>query len=107
MPLSKLFVGYDQTLMELTCRAFRLFSLSYLFMGINIFASAFFTALSNGAVSAGISFLRTLVFQVVSVLVLPVFLDVDGVWLSVLVAEVLALGVTVICLVKNRKRYGY
>lgn len=107
MPLSKLFVGYDQTLMELTCRAFRLFSLSYLFMGINIFASAFFTALSNGAVSAGISFLRTLVFQVVSVLVLPVFLDVDGVWLSVLVAEVLALGVTIICLVKNRKRYGY
>lgn len=107
LPLSRLFVGYDAELTALTCRAFRLFSLSYLFMGINIFSSAFFTALSNGAVSAGISFLRTLVFQVVSVLVLPVFLDVDGVWLSVLVAEILALGVTCVCLLKNRKRYGY
>lgn len=106
-PLAMLFVGYDRGLMELTCHAFRVFSLSYLFMGINIFGSAFFTALSNGAVSAGISFLRTLVFQVAAVLILPVFLDVEGVWLSVLAAEVAALGVTAVCLVKNRKRYGY
>lgn len=107
LPLSRLFVGYDSELMSLTCHAFRVFSLSYLFMGINIFGSAFFTALSNGAVSAGISFLRTLVFQVVSVLVLPVFFDVEGVWMSVIVAEVLALCMTILCLVKNSKRYGY
>lgn len=107
MPLARLFVGYDPELAELTCHAFRLFSLSYLFMGLNIFGSAFFTALSNGAVSAGISFLRTLVFQVIAVLVLPVFFDVEGVWMSVIVAEVLALGVTAACLAKNRKKYGY
>lgn len=107
MPLARLFVGYDPELANLTCHAFRLFSLSYLFMGINIFGSAFFTALSNGAVSAGISFLRTLVFQVISVLVLPVFFDVEGVWMSVIVAEVLALCITMVCLAKNRKKYGY
>lgn len=107
MPLARLFVGYDPELANLTCHAFRVFSLSYLFMGINIFGSAFFTALSNGAVSAGISFLRTLVFQVISVLVLPVFFDVEGVWMSVIVAEVLALCVTMVCLAKNRKKYGY
>lgn len=107
MPLARLFVGYDPELANLTCHAFRVFSLSYLFMGINIFGSAFFTALSNGAVSAGISFLRTLVFQVISVLVLPVFFDVEGVWMSVIVAEVLALCITMVCLAKNRKKYGY
>ena len=107
LPLARLFVGYDPALTELTCHAFRLFSLSYLFMGLNIFGSAFFTALSNGAVSAAISFLRTLVFQVAAVLILPVFLDVEGVWISVVVAEVLALGVTAACLAKKRERYGY
>lgn len=107
LPLARMFVGYDPELTALTCHAFRLFSLSYLFMGVNIFGSAFFTALSNGAISAGISFLRTLVFQVAAVLILPVFFDVEGVWMSVIVAEVLALGVTAACLAKNRKRYGY
>ena len=107
LPLARMFVGYDPELTALTCHAFRLFSLSYLFMGVNIFGSAFFTALSNGAISAGISFLRTLVFQVAAVLILPVFFDVEGVWMSVIVAEVLALGVTAACLAKKRERYGY
>ena len=106
-PLSLLFVGYDQSLMELTCRGFRLFSLSFLMTGFNIFGSAFFTALNNGAVSACISFLRTLLFQIAAVLLLPILLGVDGIWLSIVAAELLALGVTGIFLWKMRRRYHY
>ena len=79
-PLARLFVGYDAGLFELTSHAFRLFSWSFLLAGFNIFASGFFTALNNGAISAAISFLRTLVFQTASVLILPLLLDVDGIW---------------------------
>lgn len=107
VPLAKLFVGYDLQLYLLTVRAFRLYAVSYLFSGFNIFGSSFFTALNNGLASAAISFLRTLVFQCASVLVLPVFLGVDGIWLAVTVAEVAAMTVTVILLVRNRKLYRY
>ncbi len=106
-PMALMFVGYDQSLMELTCRGFRLFSLSFLMIGFNIFGSAFFTALNNGAVSACISFLRTLLLQIVAVLLLPILLGVDGIWLSIVAAEMVALGVTVFFLWHMRGRYHY
>lgn len=106
-PLSRLFVGYDAGLFELTRHAFRIFSFAFLLAGFNIFASSFFTALNNGGVSAAISFLRTLVFQTSSVLILPIFLDIDGIWLAVTVAEVFAFIISVIFLVVKRKKYHY
>lgn len=106
-PLASIFVGYDKELLEMTVNAIRLYSLSYIVSWFNIFASSFFTALNDGFVSALISFVRTLVFQVACILILPVFLKLDGIWLSVVVAEVLSLFVSVICFVKNRKKYKY
>ena len=106
-PLSGIFVGYDEGLYELTRRGFLLYSFSFLFAGFGIFGSSFFTALGNGGISAAISFLRTLVFQVAAVLILPIFLDVDGIWLSVTAAEVLATAVTATFLVGMRKKYKY
>jgi putative MATE family efflux protein len=106
-PLSALFVGYNEALFELTARAFRLYSLSFLVLGFNIYASSFFTALGNGVLSALISFLRTLVFQIAGILLLPLIWEADGIWFSVTVAEAAALIITVILLAKNRKRYGY
>ena len=106
-PLSRIFVGYDPELCRMTVRGFRLFSLSFLMGGFNIFGSAFFTALNNGLASAVISFLRALVFQCASVLILPAVLELDGVWLSQLTAEVLSGLVTVLCLAVNRKQYHY
>ena len=106
-PLSKVFVGYDAGLYELTRRGFLLYSLSFLFAGFGIFGSSFFTALGNGGISAAISFLRTLIFQVAAVLILPIFLDVDGIWLSVTAAEVLATAVTAALLFGMRKKYKY
>lgn len=106
-PLSGVFVGYDMELYELTKHAFRMFAFSFLLAGVNIFASSFFTALNNGGVSAAISFLRTLVFQVASVLVLPVFLGLDGIWYSITVAEVLAFFVSLLFLIANRRKYHY
>lgn len=106
-PLSGIFVGYDEGLYELTRRGFLLYSFSFLFAGFGIFGSSFFTALGNGGISAAISFLRTLVFQVAAVLILPIFLDVDGIWLSVTAAEVLATAVTAALLVGMRKKYKY
>ncbi len=105
--LSGLFVGYDEELFNLTNRGFKLYSLSFFIMGINIFASAFFTALNNGFVSAMISFLRTLVFQIIVVLVLPIFLGADGIWSSVFVAEFLELFITVYFFISQRKNYNY
>ena len=104
---SKLFVGYDAELFALTKHAFRLFSVSFVLTGFNIFASSFFTALNNGAVSAAISFLRTLVFQTASVLILPVFLDVDGIWCALGAAEVFAFLLSVTFLIAKRKKYQY
>ena len=106
-PLSRLFVGYDAQLFALTSHAFRLFAWSFLLAGFNIFASGFFTALNNGGVSAAISFLRTLVFQSASVLILPVFFDVDGIWWAITVAEVFAFLISTAFLFAKRGRYHY
>lgn len=107
VPLSRIFVGYDRELFEMTCHGFRLYSISFLISGYNIFGSAFFTALNDGFVSAVISFMRTLVFQVLVILILPIFLKIDGIWLSVTAAEFLALLVTVIFFAAKRNRYHY
>ena len=106
-PLTLLYVGYDAELLALTLRAFSIFSFSFLLAGFSIFGSAFFTALNNGAVSAVISFLRTLVFQIFAVLTFPLLWDIDGIWLSIVGAEVMAVVVTVIFLFAKRKKYGY
>ena len=106
-PLSGIFVGYDEGLYELTRRGFLLYSASFLLAGFSIFGSSFFTALGNGGVSAAISFLRTLVFQVAAVLILPIFFDIDGVWLAISAAELMALFVTVAFLFGMRKKYKY
>ena len=106
-PLAKLFVGYDADLMALTEHALKLYAFSFLLCGFNIFASAFFTALNNGVISAAISFLRTLVFQVFAVLVLPMVLDLDGIWYALVFAEAAAVLVSAAFLIKNRNRYHY
>lgn len=106
-PLAKLFVGYDEELYELTRHAFRLFAYSFLLAGFNIFTSSFFTALNNGAVSAAISFMRTLIFQTSSVLILPIFLGVDGIWWAITVAEIFAFILSLIFLFAKRKKYNY
>ena len=100
-------MGYDPDLLALTVRGLRLFALSFLFSGLNIFGSAFFTALNNGLISALISFLRTLVFQCGSVALLPLVLGVDGIWLSVAAAELAALVLTGVFLAVNRRTYRY
>ena len=106
-PLSRLFVGYDPTLYAMTLRGFYIFSFSFLFSGMAIWGSGFFTALNNGIISAIMSFMRTLVFQTLAVIILPIFLDLDGIWLSVVVAEISAAVVTVAFLVAKRKKYNY
>lgn len=106
-PLSSLFVGYDPELFAMTSHGFRLYSLAFLFNGFSIFGSAFFTALNNGAVSATISILRTLVFQIAAVLILPLILGINGVWLSIVAAEILAIFVTTAFFIKKRKEYHY
>ena len=106
-PLVAVFAGYDPELLALTLRGFRLYSMAYLIMGITAWGSSFFTALSNGLVSAVISFLRTLVFETGAVLLLPLVLGIDGVWLSVVAAEAAALAVTVFFFRRLGPRYGY
>lgn len=106
-PLASIFVGYDRDLLEMTTNAIRIFSLSYIISGYNIFASSFFTALNDGVVSAAISFLRTLLFQVVMILVLPLIFDLNGIWLAVVFAEIFALIVSSIFLITNKKKYQY
>ena len=91
----------------MTRRGFRFYAFSFFLCGFNIFASAFFTSLSNGPVSAAISFLRTVVFQVAAVLILPAFFGIDGIWAAISVAEILALGITTIFYVKLRNVYHY
>lgn len=106
-PLAKLFAGDDLAVLDMTVTAFHFYALSVLFSGFSIFGSSFFTALNNGAVSAAISFLRTLVFQIAGVLVLPVFFELNGVWYSLFVAEILAMAVTFTFYVIKRKDYHY
>ena len=105
--LSRLFVGYDETLYDMTVRGFRLCSISFLFCGFGIFGSSLFTALNNGIVSAVISFLRSVVFQVVAVFVLPFFWGIDGIWASVALAEFAGMMITFLFIFKLKKRYHY
>lgn len=106
-PLAMMYVGYDRELFELTLRGFIIYSFSFLFAGTAIFGSSFFTALNNGLISASISFLRTLVFQVAAVLIFPILWGIDGIWASIVAAEVMAVGVTAIFLITKRKKYHY
>lgn len=106
-PLSMLFVGYDAGLLALTLRGFLIYSFSFLFAGMAIFGSSFFTALNNGLVSAVMSFLRTLVFQVTAVMIFPLIWEIDGIWMSIVGAELMAAAVAVIFLILLRKKYHY
>lgn len=105
--LASVFVSYDNNLLEMTTNAIRIFSISFIISGFNIFASSFFTALNNGVISAIISFVRTLVFQVIMILVLPILFGLNGIWFAVVVAEILALIVSAILIIKNKKKYQY
>lgn len=106
-PLSDIFVGYDQGLWEMTVNAFFIFSFSFLFAGLAIFGSSFFTALNNGLISAIMSFLRTMVFQIAAVILLPRLMGLDGIWLSVVVAEFMAALLSIGFIIAKRKKYGY
>ena len=106
-PVAGVFVGYDTALLNLTTRAFGIFSFSFLFSGYAIFGSSFFTALNDGPVSAAISFLRTMVFQIAAVLLLPLFWGTDGIWFSIVFAELMAVAVTALFLLGKRKKYHY
>ena len=106
-PLSKLFVGYNDALMDMTFKGFMIFALSFPFMGYAIFGSCFFTALSDGVTSAIISFLRTLVFQVAAVLLLPLIWDINGIWASIIIAEFRAMALSALFIVIKRKKYQY
>ena len=105
--LAGIFVSYDKQLLELTTTSIRIYSVSYLISELNIFASSFFTALNNGFVSAAISFLRMFLFQIIMILLLPVIIGINGIWIAVTAAESLALVVSVIFVIINRKKYGY
>ncbi len=106
-PFSVIFVGYDPDLMALTQKGFRIFSFSFLFAGIAIYGSSFFTALGNGLISALISFLRTLLFQTAAVLIFPLLWGIDGIWISIAAAELMAAAVTTLFLIKKRSKYHY
>ncbi len=107
VPLAQIFVGYDKQLVHLTVSGFRVFALAFPFMGFAIFGSGFFTALNDGLTSALISFLRTLVFEASAVLLLPMIFGIDGIWFSIVVAEVMAVVFTSIFLITKRKKYHY
>jgi len=106
-PIAGIFVGYDEELMQMTISAFRIYAMMYLVSGFNINGSAFFTALNNGKVSAIISFLRTLVFQSASVMLLPLVFGVTGIWCAVIVAELMAITVTTVYIIKMKDVYHY
>lgn len=105
--LASIFVSYDAELLDMTTRAIRIFCLSNIISGFNIFSSSFFTALNNGPVSAAISFLRTILFQISMIFILPLMFGLDGIWAAVVVADVLSLIVSIIFLILNRKKYNY
>ncbi|MBR2847290.1 MAG: MATE family efflux transporter [Clostridia bacterium] len=107
LPMSSFFVGYDAELTKLTVSGFKIFALSFLFMGYAIFSSGFFTALSDGLTSALISFLRTLVFQVAAILLLPIWWGINGIWSSIIVAEFMAAFLGAVFIIIKKKRYGY
>lgn len=106
-PFAKIFTDGDKELLALTVRGMRLYALCFLLCGFNIFASSFFTALSNGAISLFLSFFRTFIFPIVAVFILPLMWEVDGIWLSIATAEVIGWLLSFACILWKRKRYGY
>ncbi|MBQ8228811.1 MAG: MATE family efflux transporter [Clostridia bacterium] len=106
-PIALVFVSYDKTLLELTARAFAICALPFMIMSINMYTSSLFTALNNGGVSAAISFLRALIFPTISILVLPIFFEIDGVWFSLVGSEILSFIVSIIFLIAYKKKYKY
>ena len=106
-PLSIIFVGYDQGLLELTLHAFRIYSFVFLFAGFTIFSSSFFTALNNGLISAAISFIRTLIFQIAAVVIFPLIWGLDGIWMSTVAAEIMSVIVAVLFLTAEKRKYHY
>jgi len=106
-PLSAIFVGYSKELMEITVNGFELFALNYIFCGINIFSSAFFTALCNGKISAFLSFMRSFILRGGMVLLLPLIIEVNGIWLAVTVAESISAVISIIFFVLEREQYNY
>lgn len=105
--LCSIFVGYNPALLDFSAQAMRIFSVGFIFMGLNIFTSSFFTALNNGLISAIVSAFRTLVCQLVMVFTLPLIWGVDGIWISIVAAEALALCLDIVFLITNRKKYHY
>lgn len=105
--LCSIFVGYNPALLDFSAQAMRIFSIGFIFMGLNIFTSSFFTALNNGLISAIVSAFRTLVCQLVMVFTLPIIWGVDGIWISIVAAEALALCLEIVFLITNRKKYHY
>lgn len=106
-PLAKVFVGYDKQLFDMTVHGFRLFSFYFILAGINIYSSSFFTALNNGMISAIISYSRTLGFETLAVIILPIFLQLDGVWLAITVAEICAFVISISFLIAKKEKYHY
>lgn len=106
-PLSKIFVGYDVELLSITTNGMKMYGLSFLICGFNIFSSSFFTSLNDGLISAIISFARTLLFQIATILIMPMIWKLNGIWLSVFVAEAFALIVTIVCYITKKKKYQY
>lgn len=105
--LSKVFVGYDVDLYNMTVYAFRIISFCFLLSGFNIFASSLFTALNNGLISATISTSRSIVFELVSVLLLPLLFGIDGIWFAIWGAEIATIIMAAIFIIRKRKTYGY
>lgn len=106
-PMAEIFVGYDEELVKMTIKAFTIFSFSFLFCGISFFGSSFFTALNNGLVSAAISFMRTLVFQIVCIMILPLIFGINGIWFSIVASDMLATIAALIFIFALKKRYKY
>lgn len=106
-PIARFFVGYDLMLLELSHRAFALYAVSFLICGFNIFASAFFTALNNGFLSAAISFARTFLFQALAIIALPLFLGLDGIWLAVVASELMTLFLAIFFWIRKKNQYHY
>lgn len=106
-PLAKIFVSYNDNLVDMTVNGFRIFAISFPFMGYAIFGSGFFTSLNDGTTSAIISFLRTLVFQIGAVILLPLIWKLNGIWASVVIAEIMAVVFTIIFLIVKKKKYNY
>ena len=106
-PMSMIFVSYDKSLLDMTAFGLRIYSISFILVGINIFASSFFTALNNGFISAVISIARTLLFQIFAVMVMPLIMGVNGIWSAVIAAEGLSVMVSAICIVACSRKYHY